>query len=280
MNYIKTINQISNISLMKLIYNPKCYVLMCLILIIINEPVDLLNNSLFYLELEFTPFIIPFIMISSYFRLIINFGVIALLCDAPFKGNEQIFVMCRTDKTIWVLGQVIYIVKCLFGYYIYIFMISFLGMLPNSSLSKDWGMLINEFNKQHGLANINFDTTIYTSFSPISAVIHTILLNLLLGLFLVMIIFLCNTMCAKFVGITISTTLILSSLNAMQTMFGDWYVNVIPTCIVNLSRLIPNNFINGIPSMIYAYIYLVIINVILIILSVKATKTNMLGGMF
>lgn len=275
MNSIKTANQISNLTLRKWITSPKIYILFILMASLIIYPYDSIADVLIQNNLEISPFIFPFFLINLYFRLAITFGVILLFCDAPFKTTEQLFVISRANKTTWVFGQILYIIKGTLIYYGFIFICSIIAFLPQITFIGDWGEGINFLSKQQFL-HLGFPIEIIEFYTPFWAVIHAFFLNVLIGILIALIMFWLNTITAKFVGATICVVLTLAPLMAL--MFGQWFMWVVPTSLTAIHMLDSYGIAVGIPKLWYAYVYLIGLNLILVWLSVKATRKNLLGG--
>jgi len=276
MNSIKTANQISNLTLRKWFTNPKIYILFILMAIVVYQPMQQVTSALLQNNLKISPFIFPFIMVSSYFKLVIIFGLILLFCDAPFKTPDQLFVISRTNKTTWVLGQVLYIIKGTFIYFGFIFICSFLYLLPYADFNSDWGTGIALLKDTGAITMLNLTPVMTEIYTPFWGTIHTLLLATLIGVFLALIMFVLNTVAPKFVGATIGVAFVLAS--NMAIMFGKWYLWVMPTSVSSLINLDPYGLASGVPKLWYAYLYLIVLNLILIWLSVRVTKKNLLGG--
>lgn len=275
MNTIKTINQISNLTLRKWIVNPKIYILCFLMVSVIFYPFEDIARMLIAGNIDISPTIYPFFFLTMYFRIAITFGVVLLFCDAPFKTSEQLFVISRAGKNIWVYGQVLYIIKAMLTYSLFIFICTFFIFLPHTSYTADWGEGVLFLSNQP-FAYLSFPIQIIENFTPFWAVLHTYFLNTLIGIFLALLMFWIGTITEKFVGMAIAVLLVLAP--SMIQMFGTWFIWIVPTNLTALHLLDPYNTNTTLPPLWYAYIYLIALNVILVWLSVRATKNNLLGG--
>lgn len=276
MNSIKAANKISNLTLRKWLTNPTIYILFLMILAAICRPLIEIAITLFKNNLKLSPFIFPFLMVSSYFRLTITFGVILLFCDAPFKNQEQLYVISRVSKTTWVCGQILYIIKGAIIYYGSIFLFSFIIILPFADFHTDWSVGISLLKSMPFTVMFNFNAMIIDFYTPIWATVHTLLLHMLMGIFLALVMFCFNTITAKFVGITVTVVLTLAIL--MIPMFESWFLWIIPINLTSLAILDPFGIIDGSPKLWYAYVFFIAMNLLLAFLAIRVTKNNLLGG--
>lgn len=242
------VNNISNLNLIKLLNEPRVYMLFLIIFSVIEQPIaeSLLNSKV--IENDLSNYIFTYLLNTTFFKLIITFGVIILFCDAPFKTKEQIFIVTRSSKSIWVLGQYLFILKCSFAYYSIIYLLTnIITLIPkNTNIT---GIALNTNLIWNNNLNVN-----------------TILLNTLVASFLAILMFVLNSILPKFVGATVCVFLILLTL--MQ--------GVLPSIFTILN---PINMLNY-PSLAYAYIYLIFINIMFLIISIKITNKKMLGGAY
>lgn len=277
MNYIKTINQLSNLTLLKWLTNPKIYILFCLMMYVIFDQLSRIMLVLTEYDLKISPFILSLLVLHNYVRLALSFGIILLFCDAPFKTQEHIYIIVRANKTTWVLGQVLYIAKASFIYFGILSLFSIFLLLPYADFTTDWSeglALYQSADNEMRIAYLNIG--ISEKFSACWAFIHTFSLFVLVSIFIGLIMFCINTITAKFVGVTVCTTLVLTAL--MKIMFGNWFLWVLPTNLTDLNILDPVGTASGMPKLWYAYMYLIALILILIWLSVRVTKKNLLGG--
>lgn len=102
-------------------------------------------------------------------------GVVLLFCDAPFIEDEQPYIMLRSGRRIWFIGQMLYIVVASVLYLIVLYFISVLVLLPHIEWSAEWGKLLSTFSQtsaagaKNGIS-IPFARVITARFDPIPAV--------------------------------------------------------------------------------------------------------------
>ena len=60
--------------------------------------------------------VLPHLYNNQYFRLVIQFGIILMFSNAPFRNSNSLFCLIRTGYKKWCVGQLIYIVIASFIY--------------------------------------------------------------------------------------------------------------------------------------------------------------------
>jgi hypothetical protein len=85
------------------------------------------------------PALFPIIMANIYYSMIIMLCLILLFCDAPFTEQNEPYVIIRSGKAHWFIGQVFYIILSSAIFVIYIFIVLLICTLPRMVFSDEWG---------------------------------------------------------------------------------------------------------------------------------------------
>lgn len=170
------------------------------------------------LETKMPIWIFPFLYSQFHTKLIFTLPIVLLFCNAPFTDRNQTYVFMRSGRMKWLCGQVLYIITASAVYYLFLFVISLLFTVFSGELSFEWGRTLSTLSyssKAVYEANapyIEISTTIITFFKPLQAVWFTFLMSWLCGVFLGLLIFLCNLISStRSVGILISSAMIIIS---------------------------------------------------------------------
>lgn len=166
-------------------------------------------------------------------------GVVLLFCDAPFIEDEQPYIMLRSGRRIWFIGQMLYIVVASVLYLIVLYFISVLVLLPHIEWSAEWGKLLSTFSQtsaagQNGIS-IPFARVITARFDPIPAVLRCVVNGSLVATVLGMLMFFVNLNISRTAGGICGTALVLWNMVTYKTWY--WFVNISPVSWVNLSRV-------------------------------------------
>ena len=141
------------------------------------------------MNIKMSPCIFPFLYNVRYIKILFFSPLLLIFCDAPFIDPSQPYVIYRSGKTAWSIGQILYIMMTSAMYFAFLFLISNLFILNNVDFSIDgWGKAFGT------LANTNASTAmglrtfiskrVLTYFTPWQAVWFTFLLSWLSGTFL------------------------------------------------------------------------------------------------
>ena len=224
-----------------------------------------------------SPWIFPHILSHPIAMPIYGSFAMLLFCDAPFIDRHTPFIMVRTGRNTWVLGQLLHILLTSFLYTLFIYGSTVLSFLPNIDLSSDWGKVIrtlavnptSAYEKGIDLT-VLINNSIVNSFSAMEATLISLGLFFLVTLFMGIVIFSLNLMVGKMCGIITAGILVFisyfsiyvgnltigykvyyfSPLSWSSLQYIDWYRS------------------GDSPSLLYAVIFLLGSSIILVIASV------------
>lgn len=199
-----------------------------------------------------SPWIFPHILITPIAMPIYGCFTLLLFCDAPFIDRHMPFVIIRTGRISWVLGQLLYIVTTSIIYTVFNYLISILSFFPYFDFTHDWGKLIrtlavnptSAYEKGIDLT-VWIDNSIITSFSAIKATLISLGLFFLVALFMGILIFCLNLITGKMTGVIVGGILVFlsyftiyvgritaglkvyyfSPLNWSSLRYIDWYAS-------------------------------------------------------
>lgn len=273
MDNLKKVMKISFYNIKKWGINPRIYVILILLVCYIHfmeKPVKIFAENT---NFNLSPYLFPFLISSGYSSKILLLLLIMLFCDAPFTECEYPYIVIRSGRKKWYLGQQLYICLASAIYMVLIIITSILVMLPNVSFELIWGKVINTFAQtgiavQHGIV-IPFDFYTVQKFSPIQAMVMQGLLCWLVFVMIGNVMFLINTITSRAFGALVATGIVFFQMFAENISIIWTYFS--PTSWMSLSFL----SIDGIgthPSLVYALFMLVILNISLALISYKVVS--------
>src|SRR5690625_3817274 len=83
-----------------------------------------------------TPWVFPHLTTPPVLHVFATFAII-LFSDAPFEDKHMPFLMIRSGRRNWIIGQLIYILMASLIYTLFVFIISILALLPNLELRSE-----------------------------------------------------------------------------------------------------------------------------------------------
>ncbi|AEE96632.1 hypothetical protein [Mahella australiensis] len=238
-----------------------------------------------------SPWIFPHIFITPVIMPVYGCFAMFLFSDAPFIDKHTPFLLIRTGRTPWVLGQLCYIVFTSLLYTIINYAITVISFFPYIDFTSDWGKVIRTLAMNPASAyekglnlTVLIDSSIVTSFSAIEATLISLGLFFLVTLFMGIVIFSFNIIIGKMSGIIAAGILIFISYFSIFVGRITIGLKVYYFSPLSWSSLRYIDWYNSgdSPSLQYAVIFLSVTSLILSIISVisfSKKDINMLEGM-
>ncbi len=93
---------------------------------------------------ECTVFVLPMMFTDSTFaeglwKILIYFGFILLVCNAPFRDGRIHYMVIRSGKAAWWGGSILYIAASALIYLLFLALLGTLTVLPAGTLRRYWG---------------------------------------------------------------------------------------------------------------------------------------------
>ncbi len=254
--------------------SPRVICLLVIFGVFVCDNMSFADQAAELMDLRINPLLYPFLASDVVKQLVIFAGVIFLYSDAPFINKSQPYVIIRSKRTVWALGQILHIIIFSAVYFFILMAISFVVVIPHATFSTDgWGRLatiLAESNLTSQLdMNFLFPEKIVTAYSPGEAFILTFLLNWALASFFGTLMFALNLNFGKMAGPAISSTLVLMDLLIVNYPFVGFECS--PVSMSRLSVLDPLG-VSNYPSPTYAFCFYtigILIFSVIIILSIK-----------
>lgn len=238
----------------------------------IIEPISQFSTDI---EYKCTPWLFPFITSDANCILILMTLYVILLCDAPFLFKYQKYLIIRTGKTKWILGQLMYVAVATFIYWFSISIFSIILLFSNLTFSNEWGKIISTLSQTRMGARYQLffllDYKIIIYFSPIKAFTIAFILAWVVSFFIGLIILYFNLSKQKYLGIIIATILIFSQHFAHMAS-GYWFYKISPVSWISLCIINFSNQHTNMPSITFVISCLAILIILFIYLIIKKVK--------
>lgn len=189
--------------------NYRIWVLFILIAIFVNSYTKEIIHFAETVQYKVSPWLFPFLSGQKYMRYIIFLGILLLFCDAPFLDEEQPYMIIRSGRRAWTMGQIFYIITASAIYFLFIIIISIVLNLGNIEWNTDWGKVLGTLGTVNVGSLVSYKIIvsgkIVTFFTPLQAMWFTFLLSWLAGIFLGLIIYAFNILFKnRFMGILLA----------------------------------------------------------------------------
>jgi len=199
----------TGVTLRKWIGNKRIYSVAAVIIVFCFYTFWCLRQYASIVEMPVTPWVFPFFL--SFPVMVMVYGCMAalLFCNAPFTDNQMPFLIIRTGRRNFMIGQLFYIVIAAFFFNLLIAIASGLALAPNIVLSSDWGIVLKSFanDPQSALGTSSLVITVAIApavldyFTPVTAMLTAFLLMWLVTIFIGMVILFFNVVVGKLSGL-------------------------------------------------------------------------------
>lgn len=127
--------------------NPRLYILLLIEVLYLHSRLSPVGELCARTGYKVTPYLLPFLLDEGSAVMMLFLGVVLLFCDAPFIEDEQPYIMLRSGRRIWFIGQMLYIVMASVLYFIVLYFISVLVLLPHIEWSTVWASCFLRFRR-------------------------------------------------------------------------------------------------------------------------------------
>jgi len=148
-------------------------------------------------EINVSPWLYPFLFTQKYVKLLFFLPLILLFCDAPFIDENQPYVIARSGRIPWSIGQISYIFIASALYLLFLMVATIIINLPNLQFTMEWGKVLGTLANTNAATVAGVKTTIHSGiiyyFSPLQAMWFSLLLTWLASVFLGLLIYVINS---------------------------------------------------------------------------------------
>ena len=183
-------------------------------------------------SISVTPWVFPFLSSDYMLQIFLVAGAVLLVADAPFKGENRMYLLYRTGNIAWQMGTIFYVALVSVIYVFSIWGIALLSLADVVHLSWEWGRILGTLMQQpmtaveYGIP-IVFNYTIY-QYTPLEAMVYSLLLEMGCILFIGLVVYIGNDFLKHRMGV----------LLAFVYLFLDVMIfNVMPRDVYRLSPL-------------------------------------------
>ncbi|WP_281890569.1 hypothetical protein [Paenibacillus sp. YYML68] len=274
---LKTIWLCAMINFSKWKVNPRIYTLAAIIVAFAIWVFSWIADYAAAVGVPVSPWVFPFFLTRPIMVSIFGCLTLLLFCDAPFTDSHTPFLMIRTSRRNWVLGQLLYIMMAAFVYTAFFVVASVVALIPHLQLTADWGAVLRTiaYNpsslSKYGITSLaDVAGPAITLFSPVQAMFISFGLFALVSIFIGVLIFCFNIVLRRMSGLIVAggfTVLSYFSIYVGKMSYGNAPYYISP---INWSSMIYLDFgyTGSMPSPIYAVTVLVGSIVLMSIVSV------------
>lgn len=194
--------------------------ILCLTFLVLNMW-QLLHGFIPYAQAvgdTLSPWILPLLPGHSSSYAFTMLAFVLLISDAPFRNAQQRFIIQRTGKLQWVLGQILYLFVLSVVFTLVLFVISWAVLLPVLEWQTDWGVVIEtacRYPDAYATAGLFPPVTcsldIMLGCTGLEATLWTMAIQILVCFFLGLLVLSCNLYTNRSVGTALATAFVFLS---------------------------------------------------------------------
>jgi hypothetical protein len=272
---VKKIFSIAMYSIRQWITNPRIICLFVLMSIFVWNDFEVIGDLTGRTGIKTNPLIFPFFSSNPVKQLILLTGIVFLFSDAPFINKNQPYIIIRSKRIPWVLGQILYIVMASAAYFLFLMLVSILVLLPYATFATNgWGKIIQTLAQTDVGAQIKlqFGITkeIIIFYSPWEAFGLSFLLNWGVACFLGLILFIINLKFNRMLGLIAAGVLLFFDL-LVTNMLPSAFYHFSPVSLSRLGVLDPMG-VSLFPNLTYPFVFFSVSIVVLSALLVVSIK--------
>lgn len=156
-------------------------------------------------------------------------SVLVLFSNAPFDDSHTPFLMIRTGKRDWILGQLVYIYLTAAVLPLAHYACMLLVLLPRLGFTMEWGGVITsvagntELIQSYGItpSGYLFSSYYVQNYTPLAATLQTFLQTWMVTAFFGILILFFNVVCKPGVGVLVAGVMVF--IGAFASMIGSFY---------------------------------------------------------
>lgn len=221
-----------------LLFQDKKFYLMLIMLFLYTrsnlEPIRYFSDTV---GVGVTPFTFAILMNGMLFPVIILIGFLFLICDAPFIQQGYLFLVARSGKIMWGIGECLFLFTTSFLYAIIIYLFSVINLAPDIEWGSEWGKAILTLMRTDAMEKFNiqdWNPVVVNNYTASEANLKTFFLLLLLLWGLGILLFGINYICKNHFGIVVGIFIILFDF-ALYNLFSVQYYKFSLVSLMKLS---------------------------------------------
>lgn len=246
------------------------------------QPVVLFSKAV---NIPITPWAFPHLINDFVCQLVFMSGAIFLFCTAPFRGENYSYLIYRTGKISWQIGNIVYIILLAIIYVAFIKGISIISLLPNISFADEWGKIWGTLAQTDAITQYSIPFMVYHymigMFSPLNATLISFFLETACIIWIGLVMYFFNSSCQKPVGTFLGTFFVFLDVVISNSWSPKTFL-FSPVTLTQLKSFSGNNVRYGI-TLNYAVVFYVLticglIGICLSIGKIERLKDKVING--
>lgn len=219
------------------IFDIKTFVVLLVLMFYMRSILEPVNNFLISVNVKSHPYVFPILMSDYIVPVVVMIGYLILICDAPFIKRGYLFIVARSGKVCWALGEILFLLTYAMSYAFMILIYTIINLLPNVEWGTDWGKAILTIMRTDAAEQFyisGWNPVVVDNYHALEALIKSYVL-FAAGLWLIgLIVFGMNYLFKNNIGIMLSGIIIFFDI-AINNIFYEKYYRFSPASLMKLS---------------------------------------------
>lgn len=185
-------------------WNPRIITIALFVIFILWTEIEPVREYVAGRGLSISCWYFPIIFTNNMRKIFLYFGVILLFCNAPFVDEQQMYVLHRSGRKNWFLGEILYIMLASALYFFFIYLVSIAEFFPYVGFSTEWEKILVELSQNRNGNSILVSPEIIRNFTPFQAMALAYLINVALAILLGLVIFYVNLWKSRGYGVAVA----------------------------------------------------------------------------
>jgi hypothetical protein len=277
-----SIYAIIKMELKRMLRMPKFYFVIAMMMFFFNDMGRDIRMNAEQLGLASTPYLYPLYLQNWSYGMFVIFGIIVWMSDFPDNDSSRVFVLARMGRKQWVWARILYLFSFALVFQMICLFTSVIVLLPHVSMSTQWGDVLTNYvqtiNGGYAAAGASASAeNVVQEYSPVQAMLLSMLLTYLLSVMLGLFIYLVNGISKTKLGVILAMGVTIMNMLVDSLRELGYHLNI--PCIsdwINLGYFYTDTYIAGKNSIWEVIVRLVVLIVFLIILITKAYKRELI----
>lgn len=188
-----------------------------------------------------TPFALAFLACDAIVQMVLMAGAVALFANAPFEDETHPYLIVRSGRRAWIIGNSIYLIAMSVIYVLFLWIMSMIPLIPKIVFKLEWGKIWGtlaetDARRQYQIL-FEVSNAVKRMYQPGIALFYTLLLEWGCVAFLGACVYCGNSVSSKPLGVWIGAGIAFFDIMIYNLFPASW-ITYSPLSLAMISNLI------------------------------------------
>lgn len=205
----------------------------------IMQNLEAVLNFSNFVHVKVSPYAFPHLANDYICQLVMMAGAVFIFSNAPYEDDGYFYMLARSGKLPWALGQIFYSIGISLVYVFFLFLLSVLPLLVNMEIGSEWGKIWGTLAKTDAGEQVGllFSVSEYmvSHYSAVFALFISLLLEFLCISWIGLLVYLLNKFTGKAVGTCAAAFFVLLDI-CISNDWMNWANRFSPITLAQINR--------------------------------------------